>query len=326
MSSFVPAAARVASAGDAVSPVSQTTSDASLVSSARGWPRGRAWSAARRLASHRLAQFAAIGGVLFAVAPAVERPDLVAIEQRTLSALAAADLSTRSAPGAMAPAASEADVRARFIEDEVLYREGLRLGLDRDDGIVRQRIVQKVLFMAEELGGASRPPTEAELRAFHTANAARFRRAARVHFRQVFARTREALPSASTAAWSPRAAGSPSPHEIEADFAEIETLLGPRFAGTVVTLPAGVWSAPVASAYGWHRVLVLGYSPARPATFEEARAEVAAQFVIGRREDAIARYLAAAFARYRIEIDGRPVSGLTPSRRLALRSVAAPED
>lgn len=319
MSSFAPVVLSGAASGDAAP--APSTEAAAHRFTARG-----AWAGVRLAASHRIVQFAVIGGGLFALAPAVERPDLVAIDQRTLTALAEADLSARSAPGAMAPSAAGVDVRSRYIEDEVLYREGVRLGLDRDDGIIRQRVVQKVLFMAEELGGASRPPTEADLRAFHAANATRFQRPARVHFRQVFARSREALPDAATAAWSPAAGAAPAPRDVDADAAEIEALLGPGFAAAVVALPTGRWSEPVASAYGWHRVLVLGHTPARPATFEEARAEITAQFVIARREDAIARYLAAAFARYRIEIDGRPVQGLMPSRRLALRSVARPED
>jgi hypothetical protein len=45
-----------------------------------------------------------------------------------------------------------------------LYREALRLGLDVGDPIVRQRLIQKVLFVAEDLGGATRTPREAEPR------------------------------------------------------------------------------------------------------------------------------------------------------------------
>jgi hypothetical protein len=36
-----------------------------------------------------------------------------------------------------------------WIEEEVLFRQALRLGLDQDDSIVRRRLVQKLGFIAE---------------------------------------------------------------------------------------------------------------------------------------------------------------------------------
>jgi peptidyl-prolyl cis-trans isomerase C len=48
----------------------------------------------------------------------------------------------------------------------VLYREAMRLGLDRDDGLVREHLIQKMLLLAEDLGGASREPTRDEVRAY----------------------------------------------------------------------------------------------------------------------------------------------------------------
>ena len=38
----------------------------------------------------------------------------------------------------------------------------MRLGLDRDDGVVREHLIQKMLLLAEDLGGASREPTRDE--------------------------------------------------------------------------------------------------------------------------------------------------------------------
>ena len=38
---------------------------------------------------------------------------------------------------------------ANYIEEEVLYQEALRLGLDEQDSIVRRRLIQKLSFIAE---------------------------------------------------------------------------------------------------------------------------------------------------------------------------------
>jgi hypothetical protein len=48
-----------------------------------------------------------------------------------------------------------AEVTARVLEDKMLFQEGVRLGLDQDDPIIRPRVVQKVLLLAGSY--ASRP-------------------------------------------------------------------------------------------------------------------------------------------------------------------------
>src|SRR5262245_43174716 len=121
------------------------------------------WRAAKqvlaRLARVRLVQFVVLGGALFALSPRSSDQRSIVVNRAQLARLLAADRSkTRTAD----PDREQAIAR-RFVEDELLYREGLRLGLDRDDGIVRQRVIQKALFLAEELGGASKPPREEDL-------------------------------------------------------------------------------------------------------------------------------------------------------------------
>ena len=45
------------------------------------------------------------------------------------------------------------------IHEEVLYREALMLGLDRDDIIVKRRLAQKIQFLAEDVAAARQPTT-----------------------------------------------------------------------------------------------------------------------------------------------------------------------
>ena len=46
-----------------------------------------------------------------------------------------------------------------YVHDEILYREGVALGLDRDDIVVKRRVRQKIEVMAEEEAAAGRQPT-----------------------------------------------------------------------------------------------------------------------------------------------------------------------
>src|SRR5690606_921986 len=75
-----------------------------------------------------------------------------------------------------------------YIDEEVAYREAIAMGLDADDTIVRRRMRQKLMFLAED-AEASEEPSEAELAAWLADHAAQYRIPARVSFRQVLAST-----------------------------------------------------------------------------------------------------------------------------------------
>ena len=61
-----------------------------------------------------------------------------------------------------APTDAELDAQIeRYIRDEVLYREALRLGLDRGDAVVRRRMAQKMDIIASSQAEAEQPSDEA---------------------------------------------------------------------------------------------------------------------------------------------------------------------
>src|SRR3546814_4656079 len=61
----------------------------------------------------------------------------------------------------------------RFVRDDVLYREALRLGLDRDDAVVRRRLAQKMDMLASAQAETARP-SDAVLHAWLGAHPERF--------------------------------------------------------------------------------------------------------------------------------------------------------
>jgi peptidyl-prolyl cis-trans isomerase C len=290
-------------------------------------PWRRALRATGTLLHQRLVQFAVLGGLIFAIAPRARSPEDIDIRSERLAALHVAE-AARSGSRALPPEVG-AEVDQRALEDEILYREGVRLGLDTNDGIVRQRVVQKVLFLAEEMAGASRPADEAGLRAFFENNRERWAIPERIRFAQIYRHSPEAL-----RAWAegPQTdappAGEPSPVGAELDVGrtQIAETLGAGFAEAVAAAPEGRWSGPIASAYGWHLVRVLSRRPARQAELAEVRDAVLEAYSVFRRQEATAAFLSTAFARYRVAVDGRPLQRFTPSKRIAFRSVASGED
>jgi len=290
------------------------------------------WAPSRRLLlallRNRLVHFVVLGGLVFWLAPAPRggRSEIV-IDVATLRALE--DAQAQRLGTVRLSADEERQVRTRAVEDEILYREALRLGLDQDDNVVRQRLVQKVLFLAEDLAGVSRPPTEAELRAFFDATRSQWTRPARVRLIHVYAgpdgRDRLAMLRDRAIAMEAQSPGIPPPlgdafplpRAIAGDRDELAGQYGPAFADAVLALNAGAWSEPIASKFGWHIVKVLERSDAGPAEFEDVRQRLPLVYLVARKKQAAREFLVQAARRYRITVDGAPLRELPPSDRVA---------
>ena len=61
-----------------------------------------------------------------------------------------------------------------YIQDEIMYREGRALGLDRDDSVIKRRVRQKLEVLSEEVIERA-PPGDADLAEYLQANAVKFR-------------------------------------------------------------------------------------------------------------------------------------------------------
>lgn len=215
-------------------------------------------------------------------------------------------------------APDEAELRGLVedhIREEVLYREALTLGLDRNDTIVRRRMAQKMEFLSQDIA-ASVEPDEAALRKYFTDNAARYAKSARVSFRHVYFSTDrrgEKLAADAKAALEELAKGAdeesmgdPSllPYEFEnTDATEITASFGDKFAAEVVDMPEGKWSGPVASSYGLHLVVVSGRTEPQTVPFETVHDAVARDFSEERRSEANLDFIRRLKLRYEIKID-----------------------
>ena len=73
----------------------------------------------------------------------------------------------------------------RHLRQEVFYREALRMGLDKNDDIIRTRLAQKMEAVSSDLSLLMQPPTEEQLRAFHAARPDLFTLPQAYAFRQV---------------------------------------------------------------------------------------------------------------------------------------------
>ena len=107
------------------------------------------------------------------------------------------------------------------VHEEVLYREALALGIDKDDTIVKRRMAQKMQFLAEDVAAAREPALE-ELGTWYEANRDQFAFPPRVSFRHLYfspdrrgARARDDAAAALT-----KLAGQPEDSNLAATLAD----------------------------------------------------------------------------------------------------------
>ena len=113
----------------------------------------------RRVRREPLVQFVALGALIFAVAHFAQRERsmaerrIVVDEQVQRRIVQVSQTQTGITPG---PEQLERLVDD-YIDDEVLYREALRLGLDQGDEIIRRRLIQKAQFLQRDLADPAQP-------------------------------------------------------------------------------------------------------------------------------------------------------------------------
>ena len=154
-----------------------------------------------------------------------------------------------------APTDAELDAGIeKYVRDEVLYREALRLGLEDGDAVVRQRLISK-MDMSAGLGAQAGEPGDAVLRAFFEANLARYAGPAAVSFDQLFFDS-QAAASAALIAGPVAGQRIDLPASVEdMPMREVQSRFGELFARTLTPLePGDDWQGPLPSGFGWHLV------------------------------------------------------------------------
>lgn len=166
------------------------------------------------------------------------------------------------------PSQTELDGLIRdFVKEEIYYREGLRLGLEQDDAIIRRRIRSKMEFFAiSEL--ENEMPGDATLQALLDRNPQAYAPDARYSFDQIYLaaqdettarnRAKQILASLKNGTdWQtlgdvislPRSSDNADRTRIASDF-------GDEFAAALPGLKPGAWSGPISSGFGMHLVRI----------------------------------------------------------------------
>ena len=273
----------------------------------------------RKLLAEPLLHFLMIGIALFAAyrwtAPSDSGGRRIVITQGVIDDLVTQHVAVRGRE----PSARELNrLIESYLHDEILYREGVRLGLERDDLVVKRRVRQKIEMIAEE-DASTRAPTDADLSAYLMANQARFVRPAALTFEQVFigasrsgpavvhvvAVTRDALRRGV----DPAELGKPTllPHRMTRTPADLVARdFGPAFVAALEQAPVGEWVGPIDSSFGAHYVRVSARTPAAAPQLAAVRDQVAREWENDRRQRARNDAYAKMRGEYHVSIETTP--------------------
>ena len=205
-----------------------------------------------------------------------------------------------------------------FIREEVLVREALALGLDRDDAVVRRRLVQKMDFLVEDLALLNKP-SEADLSDYFEQRPEFYRAPPRISFTHIYFspdRRGETAKSDAERALNqlagpeqppPRAPELGDPfmlqdaHSLQSPQ-EVSQLFGQSFADALFGLAPGPWQGPVESSYGLHLIQVSEKIEGQLPDMSLVHDQVLQDLLRERREEAQAQAYEVLRKRYEISI------------------------
>jgi hypothetical protein len=223
------------------------------------------------------------------------------------------------------------------IDEEILYRQAVALGLDRDDLIIRRRLATKMEFLTDDLVEAANP-TDDELQAFLLSHAEKFSSEPLTTFSQVFLdrskrgeqtgaeaqRLLSVLKSNALGAGlltPPGAAGSGDPRRAPVDWttlgdplpvagdykratpADVARVFGREFPKKLALLPVGQWSGPVESGFGIHLVLIRERVPGKTPPLSEVRDAVLSEWRTAKRQELTAQFRQQRRASFKVNIE-----------------------
>ncbi len=167
------------------------------------------------------------------------------------------------------PNPSELDGLIRdYIKEEIYYREALRLGLDKDDMVVRRRMRSKMEFLASS-ETENMIATDAALQAWLDKHPAKYAPDPVYSLDQVYVSTTASSDASLSRAKSllkqlqagAKADGLSDPISLPKSLDAVTAFninreFGEEFALALMALPLGNWAGPIKSGFGLHLVRV----------------------------------------------------------------------
>ena len=247
----------------------------------------------KRLFSEPLIQFLILGLLLFLLTSYIrqykdKQSREIIVDNERLGMMV---MNYKAQTGCNLPTNQQLDAMIdNYIREEIAYRKAKKIGLDKDDEIIRRRLSQKFIFLQTDLTEAAQP-SDKDLIQFYTQHPELFQTAATVSFSNIyFSADNNADNLAKQKALTvlqqlknshlQRAPEKGDRFPLQYDYTDQATVDIQQNFGDKPILqelfkaPLHTWIGPVQSGYGWHLIFISKRNNAAPIPFEAIKEEV----------------------------------------------------
>lgn len=186
-----------------------------------------------------------------------------------------------------------------YIQEEVLYREALVLGLDKNDGVVRRRLSQKMQFLSEDLADLEQADDNT-LQSYLDDHVDQYMQPARFSFRQIYfnaskrgqqatqSETESLLIKLKKGEVDGKASGDSIMISHQFDLmreTEVVRILGAQFMQALRETPTGSWQGPIKSGFGQHLVFIDEFVESKASRLNDVRQQVVRDWSAEKRKE-----------------------------------------
>jgi hypothetical protein len=207
----------------------------------------------------------------------------------------------------------------QLVREKVLYKAAVEMGLDKEDVIIRRRMVQKIEFLTSDII-APPVPEKGDLEGYFKENLTQYKAPDAITITQVFfdpdKRGEKTLVDADKTLALLKRQGEPKGdmkgfgdvfmlqgYYPERSKRELGKLFGSEFASTVFELEPDTWNGPILSGYGTHLVYVHSLNQATPPVFNDVANIVEKDWQEKKVQELNEAYIESLMSRYQIVIE-----------------------
>lgn len=209
-----------------------------------------------------------------------------------------------------------------YVREEVLYREAMAMGLDKEDYVIKNRMIQKVEFLNEGISDLAVNITDEELKIFYEENKDKYYEPALVTFTHVFFKTDnrgdleasqiaentlnelniKKVPFEKAPAHGERFYYNTNYVQKGRDY--VASHFGEEMADAILEADPdpSLWIGPLRSEYGYHLVLIVGKQEGLYPELEEIKERVLQDARYERKEEIKQQSIQAVIDNYTIEV------------------------
>ena len=198
----------------------------------------------------------------------------------------------------------------QLIDEEILYREALKLGLDKNDIIIKRRLAQKISFLKQESSISN--PTEEEILNYFKFNKEDYIVESTYTFSQIyFSKENQAKSKSIKALQSIEGGENPNlfgdPFLLGKNFSsktvrELQRSFGDKFSQSIQDLEVKKWSGPISSEYGEHLIFLNSYTESYLPELSQIKEIVVRDILAEDQSQSTERYLKELRKEYEVEI------------------------